>query len=84
MAKLATVLWELEVDVNIMSARSKYAHIITKLCKHSRQSRASHLECLESIGTELLKLAEILDGLWKFTDESALFLEPTCEDTHQR
>ena len=31
MAKLTTISWELEDNENIMSARSKYAHIITKL-----------------------------------------------------
>ena len=31
-AKLTTIPWELEDYENIMSARSKYAHIITKLC----------------------------------------------------
>ena len=30
MAKLTTISWELEDYENIMSARSKYAHIITK------------------------------------------------------
>ena len=32
----------------------------------------------------VLKLAKILGGLWNFTDDSALFLEPTCEDNRQR